>query len=56
MQVGVLVTSNSTKILNNFGVDCSPKGREVSRYIAFSHSNVEDICQLGRLEVIGMHS
>lgn len=38
MQVGVLVTSNSTKVLNNFGVHCSPKGRELSRYIAFSHS------------------
>ena len=30
--------NNSAKILNNFGADRSPKGRQVSKYMAFSHS------------------
>ena len=29
--------SNSAKIINNFGADRKPKGKQVSRYMAFSH-------------------
>ena len=47
MQVGVLVTSNSAKIINNFDVDHSPKGREVSRYIASSHSSARRCLSAG---------
>ena len=49
--------NNSAKILNNFGADRSLKGRQVSKYKAFSHSVLllEDACQLGGPEVTGMH-
>ena len=48
--------SNSAKILNNFGTDRNPKGRQVSKYIAFSSPLLGDACQLGGPEVTRMHS
>ena len=43
----VIHASNSAKILNNFGADRSPKGRQVSKYIAFSHSIAKKCLSVG---------
>ena len=42
--------NNSAKILNNFGADHSPKGRQVSKYIAFSHSIATRCLSVGWIE------
>ena len=39
--------NNSAKILNNFGADRSPKGRQVPNYIAFSHSIARKCLSVG---------
>ena len=39
--------SNSAKILNNFGADRSPKGRQVSKYIVFSYYIAKQCLSVG---------